>query len=549
MTTAKNSREMEKIDIVTDVMVIGGGCTGLKAAASIAETGYHVILADQGDSKEPAGCSLLGISADYKGRLDSLKKEVQEDSRIEFLSDAGIQKAAGVPGDFTIRLSANGEDLEKKAGALVVATDISAAPLNHIYGLEFSDKIVSLSDFEGMLQSPDFREKLKKGGMSVAFMTGFAQEGSPLLMKRVLDSVLAVGEAGENSAYVYVNDIKVADDDLERLYKAGRDKGGIYFKLTQAPEVGKKNGSPVISFHDPVVRSEIEVCPDVIVLEEAMAANQVNPELAEILRIDMEPMGFLQKDNLHRFPVNSNREGIYVVGSSREIQSLSDAWTDVENVVLQIKKLLGDGTKEVPRFRAEVDREKCVTCLTCYRCCPHGAIYWDDKAVISPVACQACGICASECPQEAIQITGYADDEIISRIRESLSEAEGKAPKIIAFCCENSSLEAGRAASLFRYELPEGLRMIPVPCAGKVDVHYILTAFVEGADGVLVMACHPGNCKSETGTTFARWRVDHVYKMLEETGIEKKRLEFVTLASNMAPEFAKTAVEMQERIK
>ncbi|MFO7839090.1 MAG: hydrogenase iron-sulfur subunit [Desulfosalsimonadaceae bacterium] len=549
MTQAKNARETEKISIATDVLVVGGGYTGLKAAISIAGTGYRVVLAQQQDSVTADRPGLLGIDTALQKELDELERAVEADSRIELLRQVHIHSAAGVAGDFTVRMTCSGEKAEKTVGAVVIATDIASVPLNNIYGLDLSGRVLSLSDFEEKLGSGDFTQKLADQNQTVAFLAGFAQEGSPLLTRRILDSVLAVQQAGKGAAaYVYINDIKVAADELERLYKAGRDKGALYFKLPQPPEIQQQDGAARITFHDPVVRNDIELSPDILVIEEAMTANQVNPELAEIFRIDMGPMGFLQTDNIHRFPVNSNREGIYVVGSASEIKDLSDSWTDVENTVLSLQQLLGDGTKEVPKFRAEVDREKCVTCLTCYRCCPHGAIYWDDKAVISPVACQACGICASECPQEAIQITGYTDDEITGQIRTALAEGEKGAPRIIAFCCENSSLEAGKSAAIFKRQLPEGLRMIQVPCAGKVDIHHVLTAFIEGADAVLVMACHPGNCKSETGTTFARWRINNAYRMLEETGIDKNRLEYVTLAANMAPDFAKIAVEMEARI-
>ena len=122
-------------------------------------------------------------------------------------------------------------------------------------------------------------------------------------------------------------------------------------------------------------------------------------------------------------------------------------------------------------------------------------------------------------------------------------------PRIIAFCCSNSGYEAGEAARLFHAAIPQGLQMIKVPCAGKVDVDYILKAFQAGADGVLVLACHEDNCKSQRGNTFADWRVEDAGRMLEEVGLERERLRFATIASNMPTEFVRITSEMEDRLK
>jgi len=226
---------------------------------------------------------------------------------------------------------------------------------------------------------------------------------------------------------------------------------------------------------------------------------------------------------------------------------LPSAWTDVENIAVEVKDLLGDGKISVPKTKAVVNEDKCVICLTCYRCCPHGAIYWGDKkAIISPVACQGCGICASECPMDAIQVGGFNDEEIIEKVKTGV--AGNGTPSILAFCCQNSGFEAGEMADMFQMKLPEGLRMIKVPCAGKIDLDYIFNAFVSGADGVVVMACHPGNCKSENGNTFAQWRVNDAYRMMEEAGLEKDRLRFAGIASNMGSDFSHIVVDMEQKI-
>ena len=546
----KTTQPMETINLATQIAVIGAGYAGLKAAARISANGYPVILAPQDNDQnhdKDTNFAMLDVPAAEITRLKALEDEIANNPNVEILPVSTLVEASGMPGDFILKFQSADALFQKNVGAVMVATDTAPNPLNHIYGLTPSANVVSVSEFESRLADENAVKEIQSGKKTVAFLVGFAHEGTPLLMKRVLNCVSAIVDMDDCTAYVYVNNIKVADDGLERLYTHCRNSGAIYFKLQQAPSVIQENDSLTIRFHDPVIRTDIETNPDIIVCEESLIASETNFGLAQALRIDMGSSGFLQNENVHRLPVDSNREGIFVVGAARDVQDLSKSWMDVDNAMLRVKALIGDGTASITA-KAVVDREKCVTCLTCFRCCPHGAISWDDKAVISPVACQGCGICASECPMDAIQLVDFADTEMTDRIREAAA-ASTDSPKIVAFCCQNSAYEAGLAAKAFNFDLPAGLKLVKVPCAGKVDIHYILSALVEGADGVLVLACHTGNCKSEAGNTYAKWRTNDAYKKLEQVGLEKDRLTFATLASNMASDFSRITVEMENKIR
>lgn len=510
---------MEEITINTDVLVIGGGPTGLKAGAEIADSGYNVTLIEKTDT----------ITAENKS--------------LEVLSGTCLVDNKGIPGDFTVCLEKMGKIIERKVGAIVVATDACYEPLNEDYGLTLTDNVLAQSELEESLgfDAAAFDKK------TVAFLTGFYRESNPPALERVLSSALVLQERG-CTVYVYVNNIKVAADGLDRLYKEVRDNGGTYFKLETPPEITQNNASLTIAFEDPVLRRPMDLSPDLIVVEEAVLPDDLNEGLAEILRIHTGPRGLLQKDNVHRFPVLSNREGIFVIGSARQTCDLPTAMIDAGNVALEVENFLGDGKRTAAKDQAVVDRDKCVICLTCYRCCPHGAIYFDNRAIISPVACQGCGICASECPMDAIQLGDFKDENMQKAVTESVVTKDD-GPNIVAFCCRNSAFEAAEMASEFKMPLPVGLRMIEVPCAGKIDIDFIMNAFVEGADGVMVMACHAGNCKSEQGNTYAKWRVADAHRMMTETGFETERLQFVTLASNMGSEFSSIVADMEKTLK
>jgi len=534
--------QMETINLATDVLVVGAGMTGLKAASEIAAAGYPVVLIDEGTAAGTSAADLDGVEA---SAFEDLQKAVTDSAAIEVLADTHMDGAAGVPGDFRVWLSGNDDIVEKTVGAIVVASELVTCPLNEAFGLELSDTVLSQSQMEAALAG----NPAAFAGKTIAFMLGLAQDGNPLALERVLKSVLTMESLDDTSAYVFAGDLKVAEDGLERLYLECRDKGAMYVKLTEMPAVEQEGEALSITYDDPVLQRGVALKPDIIVVEEAIGADQVNATLAELLKIDVGSQGFLQTDNVHRYPVDTNREGIYVVGGSRRAKKRYGALMDAENAALRVRSLLGDGTITVPADKAVLDTGKCTFCLTCYRCCPHGAIYWtaDNKPVISKVACQGCGICASECPMDAIQIGDFNDADLIEQVTRSAAE-KSDGPTIVAFCCQNSGLEAAEMAASFGMPLPKGLKTVAVPCAGKVDIDYVMRALAEGADGVVVMACHNGNCKSEKGSLYAGWRAANAQNMLEAIGVEKERICFATTASNMGSDFSRILMEMEAKL-
>jgi len=100
-----------------------------------------------------------------------------------------------------------------------------------------------------------------------------------------------------------------------------------------------------------------------------------------------------------------------------------------------------------------------------------------------------------------------------------------------------------------RLRYPDTIRIIRVPCTGKVDVLHILRAFEKGADGVYVVGCMEGDCRFERGNPRARRRVEQARAILDKIGVGGDRVQMFNLSSGEGPRFAEYAVEMTDRIQ
>ena len=120
---------------------------------------------------------------------------------------------------------------------------------------------------------------------------------------------------------------------------------------------------------------------------------------------------------------------------------------------------------------------------------------------------------------------------------------------IVSFCCTRSAFRAEELAGHMGHELPSGLCVIELPCAGSISYDHVLSAFKKGADGIMVLTCHEGNCHSEKGNRYARQRADRIFEFLVQMGFEKERLNIKTIAANMAMEFSEFTGIFEKQIK
>lgn len=122
-------------------------------------------------------------------------------------------------------------------------------------------------------------------------------------------------------------------------------------------------------------------------------------------------------------------------------------------------------------------------------------------------------------------------------------------PKIIAFLCNWCSYSAGDLAGVSRLQYPTNIRAIRIPCTGRMSPKFILEAFRQGADGVWVSGCHPGDCHYISGNFHARRKFTLLNDFLHNVGLEPGRLHFSWVSSAEGEKFATTAKEVIKAVK
>ena len=132
---------------------------------------------------------------------------------------------------------------------------------------------------------------------------------------------------------------------------------------------------------------------------------------------------------------------------------------------------------------------------------------------------------------------------------ETETRAERFEPRIIAFLCNWCTYVGADLAGTLRLQYPANVRVIRLMCTGALDPVYVLKALVEGADGVFIGGCHPGDCHYVSGNYKARRRVAIVRSVLDQLGFDPDRIWLRWISASEGKVFAETMTQMAEEMR
>ena len=262
---------------------------------------------------------------------------------------------------------------------------------------------------------------------------------------------------------------------------------------------------------------------------------------------------FFQEAHVNLRPLDFATDGIFVCGTAHSPKNISDSISQASGAAARASIPMRLGYVIAEANIAVVDPTLCVGCGTCGSVCPYGAISFHPIDLISHVneaICKGCGVCAVACPAKAISMQGFTDLQILNQISEALHGSfPADEPKIVGFCCNWCSYAGADLAGISRYQYPSNIRIIRVMCSGRIDPFFLLWAFLEGADGVFVSGCHPGDCHYITGNLYAKERVENMKKSLSSIGIDSRRLTLEWISASEGKRFAQLITDFSELIK
>jgi heterodisulfide reductase subunit A len=544
--------EEEEVPVNREVLVVGGGFSAINVALQLSRFGLQTTLLEKGTV---LGDGLEKLESFYDFYPSSMISAVEGDRNIEVLTSAQMTAVEGNIGDFGVRIRKGGEEIFRKYGAIILATGyktelaLDCEPkLRTEVESTSSINIVSQEQFCRMLRNPS----LKTVPKTIGFMFDFSDENSRFPTLATLNNALAAKKKWGSEVFVFYKSVKVDSEGVEKLYQEARDCGVVFLRSEIPPRITAKNGGVKIEARDVFLGGDVILACDILVAEELYLPAEGTETLSSLLNIRVDSRGFFQDENVHLYPVTSERKGIFFIGGCRDDLDLGRVLTDISSVVMNVYELLSSGKIPVDVERVKADPQKCVACLTCIRVCPHGAIQLiradnsKEVAGISDLACDACGICAAICPAKAIKFQGYRDEEILAQI-EAIGESSNG--RIVAFCCEHSAYPAADLAGKLRLHYPENLRVIRVPCAGQVDVFHILKAFEKGAAAVLVLGCEDGACHHITGNIRAKERVNYCNMLLKEVRVDGRPVAMFNVSPNAPHKFVRAVNEITKITK
>lgn len=422
--------------VVSQALIVGGGISGMAAALALADRGFSSTLVEKSADLGGYVRNLTGsLEADNLDKtLEDLQKQVSKSDKIEVLTGSEVVGFMGRQGQFaTTVATGKGQTKKVEHGVVILATGTTTyVPSEYMYGQD--SRIIT--GVEAMYRLADARIPAQ-GESTYVFVqcVGSRNEEHKYCSRTCCgETVYAATKIKEQNpdakVFVLSRDMRTPGY-LELKYREARKAGVVFVHYEEADKpvlVKDSAGNLVMTVNDPQSGITLNLKPDQVILAVAQTTSPEAKQLADLFKIQVNSDGFLSETHSNFGTIAFPGGGIFIAGAAHGPKSVVDCLTQAKGVAGRAARILAQPALMMGGMVAEVEWEKCAACLTCVRTCPYTIpqITREKKemgaAYIPPAECRGCGMCASECPNKAIFVHHYQDDEVLARVKTALTE-------------------------------------------------------------------------------------------------------------------------------
>jgi heterodisulfide reductase subunit A2 len=423
-----------------EVLVVGGGMAGMKAALALSDMGLAVNLVEKeatlGGWTAQWG-QLAPTGQDGKQLAGELAETLRQRANVRLHLSSELVGKSGNLGDFTFRVNTPSGEQDIRAGAVVVATGFEPyAPLAGEFGSGLPN-VITLPELKKQLAAGlPLRTQAGEAVKSLVYIYCVgsrqkARDGGPkpnthcsrYCCTSATYASLSVQSLQPGVAqYHLFRDLRTYGAH-ERLYEQARNAGAVYVRFDQEepPQVSAEGRRLLVKVKDPLTHGEaLEIPADLVVLVTGMLPRP-NERLLDVLKVPVDANGFLKEIHPKLRPVETVMDGFFIAGTAQSPRLLGEAVASALAAVSKTGALLKKGYVDLEPLIAEVKIDRCTWCGKCLEVCPYRAIEQVDcdgqaKAAVLPFLCKGCGACVPVCPTDALDVKGYEQQQMLEAI-------------------------------------------------------------------------------------------------------------------------------------